>query len=869
MKKIITLLLLLLVCIANAEEIPQWKITPQQAQSKAKTFFSKRGVSIKHRMVRSKTATTVDTSDDSLASYYVYNAGNNQGFVIVSGDSRVVDILGYSDYGDFNSDSIPDNMNAWLKEYDDAINFIDNNNVSPKYISSTSTLRGKAPISPIVTTKWSQNTPYNAQAPLYGNSRCLTGCVATAMAQVMNHARWPKSATAAIPSYTTNIQIGELESLPETTFDWDALALGSGDSYKSEVAKLMRYCGQAVKMNYGTGASSAYSANVAPALVKYFGYTSTKEIRRGAYSFSEWDEMIYNELLNNRAVYYSGQSTGGGHAFVIDGYDGDGLFHVNWGWGGYCDGYFKLSVLNPYSNSGYGASSSNDGYSMSQSAVIGVGVGDDLFEGKLQCSDIFSNNRYLYVYYNSNSNKSLTFSYGIALLDNNGNLKLIGKESSTSFAPDKTEYVSFDLSSCLTDPGTYTIVPVYRRNSGEPWQRTTGYNKYVTVSVTSDNSITITVHPVVNLTVTNLNVDGSLKLGSEQILKFTINNIGDDYSGTLYCFLSSTSEKGKYIARGGTAIESGDKETVDFYVTPPEAGLLNVWLSTDMSGDNVIGQTTITITSDQVGLSELSLKTTKSEVGDGYAKTTFNLRNDGDYTYGRPIYIELIDTRTGDVVRTYTLNDVSINPGSSKGWWIRFTGLDNSKVYSFNIYYYTKTSGSERTLVGSVEIIMPNASVDKNHLLQITVSDGGFVEYLEKKVTNKTYSYEVLDGTNAILTITENNGFYLDSFQVNGGDETSNVIDHSFTITNIKSDQLIDVVFKPLPTLTIKQTEKGEITIIVEKGKSRTFKFVPENGKRIKSLIFNGKDVTNQITNDLIYTTPQIDEDSTLEVVIL
>lgn len=868
MKKIILLLIsLLLVCNAYSEETSKWKVTPQQAQSKAEIFFNNRGLAIGKRIKRSRTSLSVNTIADTLSSYYVYNAGNDQGFVIISGDSRVVDILGYSDSGYFDIDSIPDNMKAWFKGYEEAITYIDNYNVSPKYISSTLSLNNKPAISPIVTTQWSQSNPYNAQAPLYGGSHCLTGCVATAMAQAMNHARWPQLSTASIPSYITNRQIGELEGLPATTFDWNVLASGTGDSYKSEVSKLMRYCGQAVKMNYGTGASSAYSVNVAPAFFNYFGYTSAKEIERSSYSFSEWDEMIYNEIANDRAVYYSGQSTGGGHAFVIDGYDGEGLFHVNWGWGGYCDGYFKLSVLNPYSNSGYGASSSNDGYSMSQRAVIGLGAGDNLLGSKLECSSIYSNNRYLYVYYNNNSNQSMTCSYGIAILDNNGDLRQIGKETSASFTSGKSESVSYDLSTLLSTPGTYTIVPVFRRYSSESWQRTTGYNKYATVSVSSDKSITITVHPIINLTLDNLTVDGDLKLGSEQILKFTIRNKGDDYSGTIYCFLSSTNEKGKYITSGGTAIESNGKETVDLYLTPPEAGVLNLWISTDMSGNNVIGQTTITITTDQVGISELSLFNTKSEVGDRYAKTTFYLRNERDYAYGRPVYIELVDARTNEVERTYTLNDISIKAGRYSGWWVQFTGLDNSKIYNFNVYYYALASGQEKKLAGTIEVIMPEATVSTKHNLTITVSNGGHVEYLGSNISDSTNSFEIFDGSNVNLKFLADEGYMLNSLIINGSDETSSVFDDRYIITDIKIDQTINISFTPLPTLTIKQSEKGTVIIPVLKGQTKTFKISLQKGKQLVRVKFNGEDVTSQVTNDNLYITPAIIQDSIIEVI--
>lgn len=868
MKKLIIIVVCIIVSnLSYAQDTSKWQVTPQNAQIKAESFFSKKGISMKKRMM-SRTATfDVGMGIDSIAPYYIFNAGSNQGFVIISGDSRVDDIIGYSDSGDFDVDSIPENMQEWLNGYRDAIKYIWYNNVPLSYFSLSSSLKNKSAIYPIVTTQWSQSKPYNGMAPLYKGSSCLTGCVATAMAQVMNHARWPKSSTTPIPSYKTNNQLGELAGLPSTIFDWDVIAQENGSYYETEVAKLMRYCGQSVKMNYGTGASAASSYSVAPAFINYFGYSSAKMINRESYSISEWDEMIYNEIANNRAVYYDGQSTGGGHAFVVDGYDGNGLFHINWGWGGYCDGYFKLSILNPYSNSGYGASSSDDGYSMSQNAVIGLCSGNDLLEEVLRCTSLSCNDASLYISYYNESHNSLSCSYGVAIMDDNGKLELIGNPSSKIFEPKQTENVTFNVSTYLTKPGTYSMVPVYRKSSTDSWKRTADYKKYATITLSSDLSLDITIHPIKQLSLEGLTVDGDKKLGSEQVLKFSVKNTGDDYLGTVYCFVSSTVDKGKYISRAGLAVEGGAIETVDIYITPPEAGKLNVWLTSDYSGNDVIGYATISITSDQTESSLLSMTYINVETGSGFAKTTFYLHNDGQFAYGRPIYVELTDVVTNEVEQSYTLNDISIKPERTNGWWVRFLALDNSKIYYFNIYYYAEASGSEKKLAGKVKIVMPEASVNTTHNLSISVSKGGNVNYNSLTISNNTSSYEVVDGSDVILNISEQEGYYLKAMEVNGINVTSEVSDGSYTISNVKTDQTVIVTFVPQPTITIRQTEKGVAKIVVKYAQARTFKIVPNNEKELSYVKFNGIDVTKQVTSDYFYTTPIITDDSTLEVV--
>ena len=135
----------------------------------------------------------------------------------------------------------------------------------------------------------------------------------------------------------------------------------------------MLMCGVSVSMDYCASGSGAYTGNVATALKNYFDYdASTRYVNRSNYRLAQWNQLVYDELSQSRVVVYSGQSSGGGHAFVIDGYDKDDYFHVNWGWGGGSNGYFLLSILDPGSSSGIGASSSTDGYSYDQGAVIGI-----------------------------------------------------------------------------------------------------------------------------------------------------------------------------------------------------------------------------------------------------------------------------------------------------------------------------------------------------------------------------------------------------------------------------------------------------------------------------------------------------------------
>jgi len=309
--------------------------------------------------------------------YYVFNRGNQEGYVIVSGDDLTLPVLGYTDEGEFDYNNLPENMRWWLDSREEQLLQLSQANLTEPLMAPAIHDR----VEPMVTTKWNQGSPYNDECPNYFTlGRSVTGCVATAMAQVMYYQR-AKSVNEVqkdIPAYdgnTSHTTYGKLhvEGIPAgSPIDWENMldTYGSANAkQKKAVAQLMHYCGVAVKMDYTNSSSGAYSGNVASALVNYFGYgSSVKYVTQSSYNEDAWDKMLYNELAQGRPFYLSGQNTQGGHAFVCDGYDGNRCFHINWGWGGSSDGYFLLTSLNPSSQ---GIGGSGDGYSTYEEAVIG------------------------------------------------------------------------------------------------------------------------------------------------------------------------------------------------------------------------------------------------------------------------------------------------------------------------------------------------------------------------------------------------------------------------------------------------------------------------------------------------------------------
>lgn len=342
-------LLLLLFYVIIVISVSAHEITRQQALQKAQQFMKD-----KHFGTTAKTGNRSQQEEQSLG-YYVFNAEDG-GFVIVAGDDRMPAILGYSEQGSLDMAHLPNNMKGLLDYYHAIATRLNSGSAT----EATNARRATgAAISPLITTQWDQGAPYNEMCPLVGpNQNLLTGCVATAMAQIINYNKWPQGETSAVAAYITEGRQITMPGLVPMVFPWNQMDDRS-------IARLMLYCGQSVKMDYGgdNGQSGANDGLVPEALRNVFGYsTLTKYVLRSSYNDEEWESLIYTELSEKRPVFYSGFGSSGGHAFVIDGYK-DGSFHVNWGWSGNGDGYFLFTNLGP---------DNNGAYNQEQHAVIGI-----------------------------------------------------------------------------------------------------------------------------------------------------------------------------------------------------------------------------------------------------------------------------------------------------------------------------------------------------------------------------------------------------------------------------------------------------------------------------------------------------------------
>lgn len=388
MKKICTLIIGVFCLIS----LPLEARTMQEASAIASTFIQMQSESIPaKRIQQAANATSISVPvklaytqlqiDNTTPAVYVFNS-TDKGFVLVSAEDNARAVLGYSDEGHFDATNIPENMQFWLQMYADEMNKVKGERqeakgkqaVARKNVA-TATYPTVAPI--LGNTIWGQGKPFNNKCPEINGERTVTGCVATALSQIMYVHKYPTKGTGSY-SYTTETKKLEVSAdFGSTTYDWANMIPDYSGSYTTTqanaVATLMHHVGVAADMDYTVEGSGAVSSIALAALTKYFGYD--KAINVLPKDFMTEDgllQAIATDLQAGRPVYCSGATVNNeGHAFVCDGMKSDGYLHINWGWNGMANGYFVISALAPEVQ-GTGGSASNLAFTESVSAYTNI-----------------------------------------------------------------------------------------------------------------------------------------------------------------------------------------------------------------------------------------------------------------------------------------------------------------------------------------------------------------------------------------------------------------------------------------------------------------------------------------------------------------
>lgn len=728
-------------------------IDKQQARRLAAQFAESRGAQLKGEPLRAPGRTTA-TEQQPL---YVFNTDGNQGFVIVSGDDRAETILGYTEQGQYDEETLPENFRWWLEMTAKEIEALSLQGEAQREAPARQVKTHRA-ITPLLVTEWNQGSAteegyiYNTLCPTINGKHCITGCVATAGAQIMYYYQWPKKATSVVPGYTTEYSQADTSAdLPAVTFKWADMkpvytSADKGTPAAEAVARLMLYCGYAANMWYGLGASSAATSTLARGMAEYFDYdpNTFRTVYRDTYSIEEWDELIYQELAASRPIVYSGSSFTGGHAFICDGYDGEGMYHFNWGWGGSYNGFFTLQATNPYSQ----GESTREGYVFQQYVTIGIqpntgtGAPDDpnrddeweeeTIEGIVATASNPSLEGTTITMRLSNQNEeSCYFGFGMGELNAEGSITVIDTQYENYQSVELKKNwgfgeMSFDVSGYELSEGTHKLVPVSISKGETEWKRCKPASVWFEVTVDANGAKSIVVHPVVDLEISNLKVVSGLQPGQRQTITFDVTNKGDNFDGALYLLLQTTGEN-EYKSSKSMKIKTGNTKSYRMSAYQLTEGTHTLLLCRNYSGTQVLATITLTL--------KQSLKATAFDVP-GYRLATSVQRvnvtvenSHGEYT--SPLYLFASKTTTkGSAV--YAAG-TAIEENSSEQ--LRFY-FQPDEPGTWNLWVCTDEEGKNVIGQTTVEIIAPPTSEAKLEVSNVKVTPNETTTYT-LTVTNK------------------------------------------------------------------------------------------------------------------------------------
>jgi len=597
-------------------------VLPQQAEIAALNFLHSRANSASLRNVAAlnlaytATGTPGNGISSSTALFYAFNV-QPSGFILISADDRAMPVLGYSDVAGFNAAQLPPNVAKWLQEYkNQMLNIIANNIQATTEIqdnwnslsaaSSAVQQRSPAAVNPLLQTTWDQSPYYNALCP--GGS--VTGCVATAMAQIMKYWNYPAQGTG-FHSYN-HATYGTLSAnFSSTSYQWSSMP-NNVSSSNTAVATLMYHCGVSVEMDYSPQSSGAFVINSQSpvqncaeyAFETYFGYQSSLSgVERVNYSQTAWMNLVKNELDNNRPILYAGFGSGGGHAFVADGYDNNDFVHFNWGWGGYYDGYFGINALNP---GGTGTGGGTGGYNTGHQAVIGIQPPASTSNPGLQLSMnvtpsanpiLFTQGFSVTTDLLNNTGASFSGDLCAALFDLNGVfidfVQIVNGVNISAGAsyPGQITFTNAGLVSAL--PGDY-LIGIFYRTSGGNWMQVSdgpGYTNLVPFSVVNPNDIevysTITVTPGTTV-VQGQNIDVNFNIANDGASTFFGLYSADifDLNGT---YIATINEYNETNGLPAGYIYNSPYITLSGTVTVPPGTYLLAILHNDGSGWQLTG----------------------------------------------------------------------------------------------------------------------------------------------------------------------------------------------------------------------------------------------------------------------------------------
>ena len=569
---------LILLAAAASTWCQAAEVSKEQAMEQAKAFMCQ------HSGGR-RAAATIQLYDAPVGVKHLHAFNvEGGGFIIMSASDQTAAVLGYAESGSVEG-PLPPAMTKMLESYDMQVAEAEKQGGEGGE-NQQGTVLVKAAIAPLIKTKWGQDAPYNNLTPTEKQGgktiHCPTGCVATAMAMVMKYHQWPQGATTVVPA-----TLFYDKDLPATTFNWAAMTNEYNEKSSKEscdaVALLMKYCGAANKMNYGPTQSASNSFQLSLGLIRYMGYDpeSIQVTRRAYLTEREWENLIYDELLDNRPVIGDGD----GHVFIIDGYQEGDYFHVNWGWDGNKDGYFRISVRaarekfvsnlyhfpycvvtgikpvkTPYTNA---ERLTTQGILLTDDTPLEMKRSGDTDFGAVKARLVMQNLCSQY--------KAYTFDAGMALY-NKDNTLLKTWETTSNYQMDydanlENVVATMTFGKGLAD-GEYRLYPVSRVSGTKEWYTNEDVTQqYILVNISGDKMTLTTVPRDYRLTIKSIEPYGDLREGGEVtvVMKIT-NNSTYDYDGVFILAddVDGTFEKAASLKETFHHLPAGETADVQF-----------------------------------------------------------------------------------------------------------------------------------------------------------------------------------------------------------------------------------------------------------------------------------------------------------------
>lgn len=710
-------------------------LSPQQALSRVESS------STIHRMPGNQSFVLAHTEKANGENYlYVFNRGNS-GFIVASADDRMPPVLGYSSDGIFDQANASPELKWWLEQYAAQANsHLNSGSTLLKVVSSSQSQHANVP--ELMQTRWDQTEPYCLDCPMGEGYNCVTGCVATAMAQVMKYHGYPATGSGQ-HSYTWHGQTLSYD-YDAAYFDYDNM-LDEYDYYspateaqQQAVANIMYACGVAVNMDYSTGASSAYDYMVPYALTEYFNYDKgIRYLSRDCYSAEEWDNIVYEEVAAGRPVIYGGQSDEGGHSFVCDGYE-DGFFHINWGWSGYGNGWFLLSALDPGLQ---GAGGFEGGYNYNQDIICGIqpDAGNPqttypiIATGGLEVRNVYYNSE-IYLAFSG----GLILSYSPVAIPTSLYLKAVSADGEetigegmqltfpASVGSQIYGFSAFTIGLPAVGQGSYTVYLMYMGPQGDlqPVQIPVTGADHLDMNVDAEGNVTfgqVTPEQQPQIKVTQLEPVSEVISGAETSFRISIENIGEyPYSGNIYIrtYIPGAEEALTEIGIGGLNISPGGtlSGTVGlvYYLSDGEY----VQRCYDMYGEACSEDFQLVIGHQTIDAAGITLDITEKTIteGDSFTiKATIEPENTTDKTVTWSSSDPAVATVENGVVTAVTPGSATITATTANGLKATCAVTVKAKVIdatgiSLDITEKTLTEGDSFTLTATIS---PENSTDK------------------------------------------------------------------------------------------------------------------------------------------------------------